>query len=85
MSQILNLKENELNSLAAFMGHDIRIYREYYRLPDSIMQTAKLSKLFQALEKGDLLKNSGKSLNEIQVSLDEGIFLISSVTSLTII
>jgi len=31
MSQILHLKNNELDQLAQFMGHDIRIHREYYR------------------------------------------------------
>ncbi|KAG8174574.1 hypothetical protein JTE90_022440 [Oedothorax gibbosus] len=55
------------------MEHDIRIHREYYRLPDNILQTAKLSKLFLALEKGNLPKLSGKSLDDIQVSIDEDI------------
>ena len=34
MSQILNLNENELDVLARFMGHDIKVHRKYYRLPD---------------------------------------------------
>ncbi|KAK0136282.1 hypothetical protein N1851_027810 [Merluccius polli] len=33
MSQVLNLEENESDQLADFLGHDIRIYRQYYRLP----------------------------------------------------
>lgn len=55
LSQILNLKNNELDLLAKFMGHDIRIHREFYRLPDNVMQVAKLSKVLIALEKGQLI------------------------------
>ena len=34
IAQIMNLKENEFDVLANFLGHDIRTHREYYRLPD---------------------------------------------------
>lgn len=54
MTQLLNLKDNELDLLAQFMGHDIRIHREHYRLPSSTMQVAKVSKLLIAMEKGTL-------------------------------
>jgi len=33
ISQVLNLKENELDPLAQFTGHNIRVHREYYRMP----------------------------------------------------
>ena len=33
LSQLVSLKDNELDVLAGYMGHDIRIHREYYRLP----------------------------------------------------
>ncbi|ESO91856.1 hypothetical protein LOTGIDRAFT_163215 [Lottia gigantea] len=33
VSQILSLKENEMDALAGFLGHDIRVHREFYRLP----------------------------------------------------
>ena len=32
LSQMLNLKETDM--LAKFLGHDIHIHREYYRLPE---------------------------------------------------
>ncbi|KAL1246784.1 hypothetical protein QQF64_034846 [Cirrhinus molitorella] len=35
ISQVINLKDNELDQLADFLGHDIRVHREYYRLPPS--------------------------------------------------
>lgn len=68
LSQVLNLKENELDILAKFMGHDIRIHREYYRLPDKVLQVTKLAKLFFCLDEGTLHQNSGKSLEEIKIS-----------------
>lgn len=40
MSQMLNLKENELDILAGFLGHDVRIHREFYRLPQDVLQVS---------------------------------------------
>uniref|UniRef100_A0A9J8A5I7 SET domain-containing protein n=1 Tax=Cyprinus carpio carpio TaxID=630221 RepID=A0A9J8A5I7_CYPCA len=45
LSTVLNLKENEMDQLATFLGHDIRVHREFYRLPESTLQLAKVSKL----------------------------------------
>ncbi|XP_063074174.1 uncharacterized protein LOC134464758 [Engraulis encrasicolus] len=65
MSQIINLKENELDFSADFFGHNIKVHREYYRLPHSTIQVAKMSKLLIAMEKGDMGSLQGKSLDEI--------------------
>ncbi|CAM4558620.1 unnamed protein product [Leuciscus chuanchicus] len=54
ISQVMNLKDNELDQLADFLGHDIRVHREYYRLPQSTIQLAKISKLLMAMEKGSV-------------------------------
>ena len=35
MAQVLNLKENELESLATFMGRNIKIHQDYYRILDN--------------------------------------------------
>lgn len=43
MSKVLNLEENEADQLADFLGHDIRVHREYYRLPEGTLQLAKMS------------------------------------------
>nr|XP_055075229.1 uncharacterized protein LOC129454679 [Misgurnus anguillicaudatus] len=67
MSQILNLKDNELDQLANFLGHDIRVHRDYYRLPDATIEIAKISKLLLAMEKGTLASFQGKSLSEIEI------------------
>ncbi|KAI7806122.1 hypothetical protein IRJ41_000533 [Triplophysa rosa] len=70
-SQILNLKHNELDQLADFLGHNISVHREYYRLPDATVQVAKISKLLLALEKGMLPELRGKTLDEIKDFTDE--------------
>lgn len=44
LSTVLNLKDNELDQLANFFGHDIRVH----------LQLAKISKLLIAMEKGKL-------------------------------
>ncbi|XP_071095486.1 uncharacterized protein [Haliotis cracherodii] len=67
VSQILNLKDHELDTLAHFLGHDIRIHREYYHLPENSIQIAKVSKILIELEKGTIQNFAGKSLEEIQM------------------
>ncbi|XP_033126529.1 uncharacterized protein LOC117124408, partial [Anneissia japonica] len=71
VSQIMNLQENELDILAGFLGHDVRTHREYYRLPDSTLQVAKLSKVLLKMESGDIRGLAGKSLKDVQVGSDE--------------
>lgn len=68
LSQILNLQDNELDILANFMGHDVRVHREYYRLPEDTLQLAKVSKLLIAMGRGEGAKLKGMSLNDIDVN-----------------
>ena len=74
LSQILNLKDHELDLLADFLGHDIRVHREFYRLPEHTLQVAKVSKILLALETGQISNQAGKSLDEITIDADEGKF-----------
>ena len=67
MAQILNLKNNELDSLANFMGHDIRVHRNFYRLSDEATQLAKISKILMAADSGKLSNYSGRSLDDIDL------------------
>ncbi|XP_070411294.1 uncharacterized protein [Nothobranchius furzeri] len=67
LSQVLNLKNHELDQVADFLGHDIRVHREYYRLPEATTQLAKISKLLIALDKGALSDLQGKTLEEIEI------------------
>jgi len=67
MAQVLSLQPNELDSLATFMGHDLRVHTQYYRLPFDIMQIARISKIFIAAEKGRIAEFAGKELKDIDV------------------
>ena len=75
MSQILNMKDHELDLLAQYMGHNIKIHREYYRLPQNTVQIAKLSKLFLMMEEGTIATNQGKSLDDILADINVGMFI----------
>ncbi|CAM4615510.1 unnamed protein product [Leuciscus chuanchicus] len=71
LSTVLNLKENEMDQLATFLGHDIRVHREFYRLPESTLQLAKVSKLLIAMEKGRLSDLQGKGLDDIEINPED--------------
>ncbi|WAR31628.1 hypothetical protein MAR_034170, partial [Mya arenaria] len=71
ISQILNLKDNELDQLANFLGHDVRIHREFYRLPEDTIQLAKISKLLVELESGKIQNHEGKTLDEIHPDVED--------------
>ena len=67
LSLILNLKNHELDQVAHFLGHDIHVHLEYYRLPEATTQLAKISKLLLAMDKGPLRSLQGKTLDEIEI------------------
>ena len=71
ISQLMNLKDNELDLLAQYLGHDISVHREFYRLPNAQIQLAKLAKLLMFLDQAeDLQQLKGKSLDDIEVKED---------------
>lgn len=86
MSQVLNLKEHELDILANFMGHDIRVHREFYRLPEATVQVAKVAKLLLTMENGGKKLPAGQSLDDIQLDdetiLEDGTCVICSFSKL---
>ncbi|XP_056113847.1 uncharacterized protein LOC130103414 [Rhinichthys klamathensis goyatoka] len=71
LSTVLNMTDTEMDQLANFLGHDIRIHREFYRLPEKTLQLAKISKVLMALEQGRLAEFHGKNLDEIGIAPDE--------------
>ncbi|XP_069380678.1 uncharacterized protein [Paralichthys olivaceus] len=71
LSTVLNMTDTEMDQLANFLGHDIRIHREFYRLPEKTLQLAKISKVLMALEKGRLAEFHGKNLDEIGIDPNE--------------
>ncbi|CAH0563141.1 unnamed protein product [Brassicogethes aeneus] len=66
--QVSNFSETDMEQFANFMGHTQKTHAEYYRLPQDVYQTAKVSKILMAINKGDSSQFKGKSLNDIKVS-----------------
>ena len=52
MSQLVNLSSAEMHQLVNFMGHNLNIHMDYYRLPDDIEQITKVGRLLVAVEDG---------------------------------
>nr|CAI5819408.1 unnamed protein product [Callosobruchus analis] len=50
--QVLNVTDNEFEQFAKFMGHTMKTHANYYRLPQDVYQTAKVSKLLLAINSG---------------------------------
>ncbi|KAJ8049005.1 hypothetical protein HOLleu_01542 [Holothuria leucospilota] len=73
----MNLEDNELDILANFLGHDVRTHRQYYRLPESTIQVAKVSKVLLKIERGELKGLAGKSLEDVQLDPSEGKYCLN--------
>ncbi|XP_061914620.1 uncharacterized protein LOC133657374 isoform X2 [Entelurus aequoreus] len=71
LSTVLNMTDTEMDQLANVLGHDIRIHREFFRLPEKTLQLAKISKVLMALEQGGLSEFHGKNLDEITIGPNE--------------
>ncbi|XDV21782.1 hypothetical protein PO909_026802 [Leuciscus waleckii] len=67
LSQVLNLSNTELDQLADFLCHDVRVHRQFYRLPEGTLQLAKISKVLMALDQGRLAEFKGKTLDDINI------------------
>ncbi|GLV33464.1 hypothetical protein CBL_20201, partial [Carabus blaptoides fortunei] len=70
ITQIFKMEKNELEQLAAFMGHTEKTHAQFYRLPDDIYQTAKISKLLLLSKEGAIERFKGKSLEEMEIDLN---------------
>ena len=64
--QVVSLQPGELGWLANHMGHDINVHESIYRLQDSAIELAKISRLLLAVDCGRAAEFAGKSLSEIQ-------------------
>ncbi|XP_030018187.1 uncharacterized protein LOC115438607 isoform X4 [Sphaeramia orbicularis] len=73
VSTVLNLKTTELDQFADFLGHNIAVNRKHYHLREGTRHLAKISKVLLAMEQGHLGEYKGKSLDEIQVGVNETI------------
>lgn len=75
LTQLFNLSETEIEQLSTFMGHTPEVHKTSYRLPDDVYQTAKISKLLILMEKGEAGEYKGKSLDEINIDLNENLLI----------
>lgn len=69
LSQLINLEERELEIIAGFLGHDLTVHRDFYRLPEDTLQIAKCGKLFMMMDQDRIGELAGKSLNEIELDI----------------
>ncbi|XP_056007620.1 uncharacterized protein LOC125653612 [Ostrea edulis] len=65
VSQILNLEKSDIEIMAGFLGHDIRVHTSFYRLPSDTLQIARMGTILTAFDNGEISKYSGKSLDQI--------------------
>ena len=65
--QVADLNQGELKWLANHMGHEVNIHESVYRLHDSTIELAKVSRLLMAVDRGDVRQYSGRSLADINV------------------
>lgn len=70
LSSVLNLKDADRDQLARYLGHNIRIHDDLYRLKLDTLQIAKVSKLLFAVQQGRIGDYIGMDLDEIDVSPD---------------
>lgn len=71
-AQILELGENTMGRLANFMGHDISVHKEHYRLPSTAVDLSQTSKILTIMEGENVEQYRGKSLFEIQNTVEKG-------------
>ncbi|KAL1488528.1 hypothetical protein ABEB36_014992 [Hypothenemus hampei] len=71
LTQIFSMTDSDLEQLATFMGHSIGVHRGNYRLLNDVYQTAKISKLLLLMETGGTVDFKGKTLNEININMEE--------------
>ncbi|XP_030840561.1 uncharacterized protein LOC100891548 [Strongylocentrotus purpuratus] len=71
VSQIINLRDNELDILANFLGHDVRVHRQFYRLPEETVQLAKVSKILLNMDKGTTSHLAGRTLDQLSVEHED--------------
>lgn len=68
VAQVGSLTNNDMDWLARHLGHNIAVHRQYYRLHDSTLELAKVSKLLLAADAGNIQNLVGKSLDDLSVA-----------------
>ena len=81
-TQVADLSDNDLRWLADHLGYNLDVHREFYRLRDSTIELAKVSRLLLAMDEGNASKLTGKKLSEINI---EGKICMGNIKLVTII
>ncbi|PAA93368.1 hypothetical protein BOX15_Mlig000236g2 [Macrostomum lignano] len=68
VSQILEMRENELGWLSNHLGHSLNVHHNFYRLHENTIELAKVGKLLLAIEAGRFDQLKGKTIEEIDVN-----------------
>ena len=71
MTQLFNFEKKELDALEDYLGLNVGLRNVYYRLPHEPLQVAKVSKIIYLMERGGFVNNKGKSLEELNVDLEQ--------------
>jgi len=71
LTQTFEISKLDQDQLAAFLGHDIRIHRSFYRRPIDIIEKAKVAKILLSVNKGINLPLDMENENEIDEELEE--------------
>ena len=74
-AQVHGVIEHDMDMLANFLGHDIIIHTEFYRMPLDVLQIARVSKVFLAAERRHSSRCAGKGLSEINTEDTEEVEL----------
>jgi hypothetical protein len=67
VAQIGALTDGEMEWLAEHLGHSVTVHKEFYRLHDSAIELAKVSRLLMTVDAGKGTTIVGKSLSQIQM------------------
>lgn len=68
VTQVASLTENDMDWVERHLGHDITIHRQFYRLHESTLELAKVSKLLMAVDSGNIKNLTGKALQDIELA-----------------
>ena len=68
VSQLVDMNESEMGWLANHMGHNIQIHKDFYRLPQTMIEMAVVGNLLMAVDEGRAHLFKGKNPREINVA-----------------
>ena len=71
LSQLVDLTKVELEQLANFLGHDLNVHMDFYRLPDDILQINKIGNLLIAAKEGKFSRKTKMSLDSIKMTEED--------------